>query len=166
MTYKEMFKEIAQKYNLPWALLAEQAYRESGMDASAVGEANDMGLMQIVPSTWDEWAPRVGVSDSFDPYSNVLVGAAYLAFLHQYFADRGYPERYWALVAYSWGPGNLRRHLAAEKPWNALPDSQRRYALQIVLAADLRVLLGPGNAANGHPQSGFERLLARPVYPD
>ena len=92
MPYEEIFRSIAAEYNLDWHLLVEQAYRESRFDPLAVGKANDLGLMQVLPATWDEWAPKVGVYDPFDPASNVRVagapllggmGIVYLCFDHQ-----------------------------------------------------------------------------------
>lgn len=132
ITYEQMFREIAQRYDLDWRLLARQAYRESALDPQALGRDNDMGLMQILPSTWDEWAPHVDVSDPFDPYSNVLVGAAYLAFLRDYFASMGYSESHWMLVSYNWGPNNLQLLLNGGGGWNDIPTSVQNYALDIL----------------------------------
>ncbi len=141
MTYAEMFTEIAQKYGLDWRLLAEQAWAESRLDPLAVGKANDMGLLQIIPSTWDEWAPRIGVVDPFDAYSNVLVAAAYLAFLRDYVDRFGLRDYYWALLAYNWGPGNVRRLMEAKGGWLDVPASRREYAVSIVLQADVQGLV-------------------------
>ena len=141
MTYAEMFTEIAQKYGLDWRLLAEQAWAESRLDPLAVGKANDMGLLQIIPSTWDEWAPRIGVVDPFDPYSNVLLAAAYLAFLRDYVARFGLQDFYWVLLAYNWGPGNVRRLMEAKGGWLDVPASRREYAVSIVLQSDVHGLV-------------------------
>jgi soluble lytic murein transglycosylase-like protein len=134
MTYEEMFREIAPQYGLDWHLLAQVAYQESRFNPRAVGKDDDTGLMQIIPSTWNEWAPKVGVSDPFDPYSNVHVAAAYLAFLRKYFTEMGYPEDRWMLVAYNWGPDNLRRLLEDGGGWEQVPEKRRRYALRILRA--------------------------------
>ena len=134
ITYEQMFQEIAQEHNLDWRLLAIHAYRESHLDPRALGADNDMGLMQIIPSTWNEWAPRVGVSDPFDPYSNVLVGAAYLAFLREHFSDLGYTDPHWMLVAYNWGPYNLHILLENGGGWEEIPVPPRQYALDILQA--------------------------------
>ena len=141
MTYAEMFTEIAQKYGLDWRLLAEQAWAESRLDPLAVGKANDMGLFQIIPSTWDEWAPRIGVVDPFDPYSNVLVAAAYLAFLRDYVGRFGLQDYYWVLLAYNWGPGNVRRLMEAKSGWLDVPASRREYAVSIILQANVQGLV-------------------------
>lgn len=176
MTYAEMFQKIASAYGLRWELLAEQAYRESRMDPSAVGAANDMGLMQIVPATWQEWASKVGVRDPFDPYDNLKVAAAYLAFLRDHFAELGYREYYWTLVAYNWGPGNLERHLRQGLQWNDIPEACRKYALDIIFGAEARTLGQMGVAGHGRDEArsgspatqadDFRRLLVRQVYPD
>jgi soluble lytic murein transglycosylase-like protein len=98
-----------------------------------------MGLMQIIPTTWNEWAPRVGARDPFDPYSNVLVGATYLAFLRDHFQRRGHAEPHWMLVAYNWGPANLESLLDNNGNWGDIPAPQRQYALEILQT-------GPGPA--------------------
>ena len=54
------------------------SYRESRFNAQAIGQQGEIGLMQIKPSTWQEWSPKLGPIDPYDPYSNVLVGTAYL----------------------------------------------------------------------------------------
>jgi len=134
-TYEGMFREIGPRYNLDWRLLAQLAYQESRLTPLAVGKKNEKGLMQIMPATWEEWAAKVGVSDPFDPYSNVLVAAAYLAFLREYFGEKGYPEDHWMLVAYNWGPDNLRQLLENGGDWNRVPEKRRRYALDILQSA-------------------------------
>lgn len=134
ITYEVMFREIAAEYNLDWRVLAMQAYRESRFDPQALGADNDMGLMQILPSTWNEWAPRVGVSDPFDPYSNVLVGAAYSAYLRDHFRQQGYPDQHWVLISYNWGINNVHQLLTQGGGWTEVPEAPRRYALDILQA--------------------------------
>ncbi len=136
MTYEAMFQEIAALYGLDWRMLAAIAYRESGLDPLAIGRDGDMGLMQILPITWNEWAPKVGVSDPYDPYSNVLVAAAYLAYLREYCRTRGYPQPEWALAAYNWGPENVRQVFERQGAWEAsVPEPTRRYAISVLQMA-------------------------------
>jgi soluble lytic murein transglycosylase-like protein len=136
ITYEAMFRQVGQKYGLDWRILVCQAYYESGFDPLVIGVGQDTGLMQIVPGTWDEWAPRIGVTDPHDPYSNVLVGAAYLAFLRDYFSERGYTDERWMLVAYNWGPYNLQQFLEDGGQWTDVPKIRRRYALNILRARE------------------------------
>ena len=136
VTYEDIFKEAGQTYNLEWQLLAEQAYWESRFNPYARGRQGEMGLMQIAPATWQVWGPKVGVSDPYDPYSNVLVAAAFLDYLRGHFAGLGYPEKYWMFIAYNWGPHNLEQMLANGDDWAAIPTLTRRYSLDIVRAVD------------------------------
>ncbi len=130
--YEEMFREIGPKYNLDWRLLEALAYRESGMNFLAVGRAGDMGLMQIIPSTWGQWAPKVQAQDPFDPYSNILVGAAFLAHMREFCTQRGYTDPRWMLVAYNWGPNRLEKFWNGGGTWGDVPATQRNYASGIV----------------------------------
>lgn len=145
MTYEAMFREIAPRYGLDWRLLAGLAYQESRLNPWAIGRDNDMGLMQILPSTWNEWAPQVGVTDPFDPYSNVSVAAAYLAYLREYCQARGYPETQWMLIGYNWGPDNLRQLFERNGRWAQVPDKQRRYVLNILQVSGSG-LIGPDDS--------------------
>ncbi len=132
LTYQAMFQHVGAQYNMNWRLLASIAYSESSLNPTAVGKDGEQGLMQILPSTWDEFAPRVGVSDPFDPVSNVQVGTAYLAYLRERLIKKGYPEEYWALVAYNWGPNNLARLLQADGNWGGIPIIRQDYAYKII----------------------------------
>jgi soluble lytic murein transglycosylase-like protein len=140
MAYEDIFQQVAQKYGLDWRLMVEQCFRESRFDPLAVGAASDMGLMQIVPATWDEWAPKVGVYDPFDPESNITVAGAYLAWLGEQLAKAGHPEPYWVLAAYNWGIGNVLRLFQSGGGWKDVPDVRRDYATGIILAAEANAL--------------------------
>jgi hypothetical protein len=156
MTYEEIFKEIGQKYDLDWRTLAQQAYQESHLDPLDIGDANEVGLMQILPSTWNEWAPKVGVTDPFDPYGNTLVAAAYLAYLRGYFDDMGYPGDHWMLAAYNWGPHNLRQLFESGGGWAQVPAETRQYVLDILRATETGTV--------GLPE-GFQTRVRVPANP-
>ncbi len=117
MAYEALFQTIAAERGLDWHLLAQQAWRESRMNALAVGAAGDMGLMQILPATWNEWAPKLGVFDPFDPESNIRAAAAILAYLRDVLAGQSRPELCWTLTAYNWGIGNVLRLLKSGGTW-------------------------------------------------
>jgi soluble lytic murein transglycosylase-like protein len=104
------------------------------MDPDAVGRDGDMGLMQVIPATWGQWAPRAGVDPAapYDAYGNVRVGAAYLAHLRGELAEDGHPEDAWALAAYNWGLTNVRGVLASDQGWEGLPRKQRQYVADIL----------------------------------
>jgi soluble lytic murein transglycosylase-like protein len=134
-TYGQMFQEVGSRFDLDWRMLAAQAYIESGFDSLALSDSGAMGLMQVLPNTWREWAPAVEVSDPFDAYSSVLVAAAYLDYLRRELAAQGRPETEWMLVAYNWGPDQLNSFLADGGQWDTLPQMRRQYATEILRIA-------------------------------
>ena len=137
MSYEAMFKAVAQDYDLDWRMLAEQAYQESRLDPLNLGDKREIGLMQIMPATWDEWAPKAGATDPWDPYSNVLVAAAYLNYLKGYCSDIGYPGDECMLVAYNWGPHNLHDLVDNGGDWGQVPAKVRHYAYGILQATEV-----------------------------
>jgi hypothetical protein len=132
LTYRQLFEETAGHYGLDWRILAEIAYQESRFNPWAIGRANEMGLMQIHPVTWNEWAPQVGVIDPYNPSSNVQVAAAYLVYLKNYCQAKGYTDDYWMLIGYNWGPDNLRRVFDQGGGWGETPEKSRQYAMRIL----------------------------------
>lgn len=135
-TYQQMFEAVALRFDLNWRVLAAQAYLESSFDSLALGQSGDMGLMQILPGTWREWAPTVDAADPFDAQSNTLVAAAYLDYLRGQLGQRGYPQIEWMLVAYNWGLDKVNKHLDAGLGWDDLPAERRQYAVDILRVAE------------------------------
>jgi soluble lytic murein transglycosylase-like protein len=135
MTYSQMFQEIGLRYDLDWRLLAALAYVESGFDVMALSSAGAMGLMQVLPETWREWAPVVDAADPFDAYASTLVAATYLDYLRTQLAQDGRIEPQWMLVAYNWGPDRLQEFLAAGNAWESLPEARRQYANDVLRIA-------------------------------
>ena len=135
LTYERMFKEVAHSFDLDWRILAAQAYVESGFDPLATGTKGDMGLMQILPSTWAEWAGRTGATDPYNGYHSVSVAAVYSDYLRDIFAAQGYTDPKWRLVAYNWGPNRLRAFLNDGRPWDELPEGRKKYARDILRIA-------------------------------
>jgi hypothetical protein len=135
LTYAQMFQAVGAQYDLDWRMLAAQAYIESSFDALALSSAGAMGLMQVLPSTWREWAPAVSASDPFDSYSNVQVAAVYLDYLRGQLAQQGHPEKEWMLVAYNWGLDRVTEFLATGGAWQDLPEARRKYAEDILRIA-------------------------------
>lgn len=88
-----------------------------------VSHAGAMGLMQLMPGTWDELRIAHGLgSDPHNPRDNILAGAAYLRAMLDRF---GYPGLF---AAYNAGPGRYAAHLATGKP---LPAETRTYLLRV-----------------------------------
>lgn len=140
MAYEELFQKVGAEYDLNWRLLAHQAWYESRFNPFAVGAAGDMGLMQILPATWDEFAPKVNAFDPFDPESSIRVAASILVYLRDYLIKLGRPEIQWMFLAYNWGVGNVQRLLKGGGDWSQAPVERQNYATGIVLAAETDTL--------------------------
>lgn len=105
---------VCLKYGIEYETVFALIERESKFDACAVGDAGDaVGLMQIHEKWHSDRMERLGATDLFDPYQNILVGVDFLAELRDAVEARG-SENVTAdmLAAYNYG---LRG--ASEKLW-------------------------------------------------
>ncbi len=136
MAYEEVFQQVAAKYGLDWQLLAAQSWHESAFDPKKVGEAGELGLMQITPVIWEEWSTKVGATDPDVPEENVRVAGAYLAWLSDRLVAAGRGEACWMLAAYSWGANNVLRLLQVHAGWDQVPSQHQDYANAIILCAE------------------------------
>jgi len=112
--------EAAQRFGIPedWIIAVLRA--ESAGDVRAVSPAGALGLMQVMPATWDDLRARHGLGrDPYDPRDNILAGTAYLREMF----DR-YGNVAAMLAAYNAGPGRYDEHLATGR---ALPPETRAY---------------------------------------
>ena len=108
----ETVVETADLYDFDYALVLAVIYVESRIDAFAISPKQALGLMQILPSTGEWMATKLGIpwegpQTLFDPSTNVQIGVAYLREL----TDR-YGRLETALAAYNWGPTAIDRRLA------------------------------------------------------
>jgi hypothetical protein len=70
-----------------------------------------MGLMQIMPGTYEELRARYGLGpDAHDPRDNILAGTAYLREMFERYGEPGF------LAAYNAGPGRFEDYI-----WHARP---------------------------------------------
>ncbi len=73
--YKKQFVLAADRHDLPWRLLAAQAYAESRWDPDARSPTGVLGMMQLSKAA----ASEVGVSNRLDVHESIAGGAQYLA---------------------------------------------------------------------------------------
>ncbi len=120
--------ESAQRFDVPETWIREVMQVESGGDLYRNGQlitswAGAMGLMQVMPETYDDLRIRYDLSDdAFDPHNNILAGTAYMREMYDIYGSPGF------LAAYNAGPKRLDDYLANERP---LPDETRRYVSMI-----------------------------------
>src|SRR6202012_3091750 len=85
--------------------------------------AGARGLMQVMPSTYDELRQQYNLGDDpFDPHNNILAGVAYMREMYDIYGTPGF------LAAYNAGPARLDDYLANKAP---LPEETRRYVALI-----------------------------------
>lgn len=121
--------EAAAKFDVPHEWIRAVMRQESGGKLFLHGDlitsgAGAMGLMQVMPGTYDELRsryPDLG-SDPFDPHDNILAGTAYLREMYDIYGSPGF------LAAYNAGPGRLDDYLTRNRP---LPAETRRYVAAI-----------------------------------
>ncbi|MGP2494307.1 lytic transglycosylase domain-containing protein [Mesorhizobium sp. PUT5] len=154
--------EAAHRFGIPAGWIAAVLAAESNGDPTAVSSAGAMGLMQLMPATWDEQRAlhRLG-SDPFQPRDSILAGAAYL---------RAMWDRYRTVTdmlgAYNFGPGRYDEYLAGER---GLPQETRDYvaALAPVLGGEPfapGAFAGPQRVADWRDASLFVTAPAGPEH--
>ncbi len=145
-----IISEASRRFHVPAAWIRAVMARESGgrtmlgESQPIVSRAGAVGLMQVLPQTYDEMAAehKLG-SNPFEPRDNIMAGAAYLRWLHHKY---GYPAMF---AAYNAGPGRLETHL---QKGVTLPAETRAYVGGI--AKTLKLVTG---------KSGLELVkLTRP----
>ncbi len=120
--------EAASKYDLPDQWIRQVMRQESGGRLYENGElitsnAGAMGLMQVMPATYDELRARYTLGDDpYDPHDNIKAGTAYLRELYDLYGNPGF------LAAYNAGPKRLDDYLSHGRP---LPDETRNYVARI-----------------------------------
>ena len=116
-------REASGKYDVPDRWIREVIRAESSgkvMETSAPGA---MGLMQVMPATFDELRGRYSLGDDpYDPHDNVMAGTAYIRELYDLYGSPGF------LAAYNAGPGRFDDYLSHNK---GLPAETRNYVAKI-----------------------------------
>lgn len=97
-----IFDEAAEKYGVDAKFLKSIAKCESDFDPACVSHSGATGIMQLMPAT----AAELGVSDSYDPYQNIMGGAQYISEL----LDKYNGNTSLALAAYNAGSGNVAKY--------------------------------------------------------
>jgi D-alanyl-D-alanine carboxypeptidase len=115
--------EAAARYNIPAQWIRAVMAQESGGEEQAVSPVGAMGLMQIMPGTYEELREENGLgADPFDPHDNILAGAAYISEMYARYGSPGF------LAAYNAGPQAVDNYLAGE---SQLPPETVNYLAAI-----------------------------------
>ena len=122
-------QEAAKRFDIPDRWIREVMRAESGGNLFVNGDlvtsgAGAMGLMQVMPATYDELRERhegLG-TDPYEPRSNILAGTAYIREMYDMYGTPAF------LAAYNAGPKRLDDYLAGSRD---LPTETRRYVGKI-----------------------------------
>ena len=109
--YALFVEKYSAEYGVPENMIYAVIKTESNYDSSAVSSRGAVGLMQLLPSTF-EWLTKdilrdhLGVGMLYDPETNIKYGTYYLSRLYNRYGD-------WntALAAYNGGEGNVSEWL-------------------------------------------------------
>lgn len=113
--YAEYVEVYAESYGVPEGLVYAVIRTESSFDSGAVSPVGAVGLMQLMPSTF-EWLTDDKLFEHlesgmlYDPETNIKYGTYCLSFLYDRYGD-------WelALAAYNGGLGNVDEWLEDDK---------------------------------------------------
>jgi SLT domain-containing protein len=105
--FQTYINKVAKSYEIAPEIVFSMIEKESAYDTTATSDNGDSeGLMQVQRKHHEERMSRLGCTDLFDPYKNVLVGVDYLAELLTHY--EGNIEM--ALTAYNAGPSGAYEH--------------------------------------------------------
>ena len=155
-------REAAERFDMPDQWVRGVMRQESGGRLYEFGQlitspVGAMGLMQVMPATYDELRARYSLGDDpYDPHANILAGTAYMRELYDLYGAPAF------LAAYNAGPHRLDDYLTRNRP---LPDETRHYVSKIGPSLDgvqpMRVADAQGLAMNQIPVD----IPAGPRYP-
>lgn len=136
--------EAAKRFAIPERWIRSVMAVESVNDPAALSPKGAIGLMQVMPATWDELRARHSLgSDPWQPRDNILAGAAYLREMH----DR-YGSVAAMLAAYNAGPARYDAHLATGR---ALPAETIDYVAKITPMIDGKVSISRSAGSSSRP---------------
>lgn len=134
--YYELVTKYANENSIPEELVFAIIKVESNFQSDVKSHAGAIGLMQMLPSTYEWLASRRGEiahpAMLYDPEVNIKYGTYYLQYLYLKF---GTWEK--TLIAYNWGEGHfmefLEEHGYTEGDYGSIPVSETRAYVQKVL---------------------------------
>jgi D-alanyl-D-alanine carboxypeptidase len=144
--------EASTKFGVPEQWIREVMRQESDGQEQAVSSAGAMGLMQIMPDTFDDLRQRYGLgSDPFEPHDNITAGAAYIREMYDRYGAPGF------LAAYNAGPQRLDNYLGGS---DSLPDETVNYVASLAPHLGSSVPMTGPLAAYGQGSAGTQNPAA------
>jgi D-alanyl-D-alanine carboxypeptidase len=121
--WEPYIREAAERFRVPGRWVRAVMHQESGGEQQATSSAGAMGLMQVMPATYEGLRVRYQLGDDpYDPHNSILAGTAYIREMYDRFGAPGF------LAAYNAGPDRVDRYLARQA---ALPEETVNYVAAI-----------------------------------
>jgi len=118
-TIDSLVEEASRRFSIPALWIRSVMQVESGGDAHALSPKGAMGLMQIMPETYEALRQAFGLgADPYQPRDNIMAGAAYLHEMLDLYGTSGF------LAAYNAGPARYDEQLETGEP---LPEETQIY---------------------------------------
>lgn len=110
--YELTVKKYAKIYDVPEKIVFSVIKTESNYDKNALSKKGAVGLMQIMESTGDWAAKKIGIENFspeqlYEPDVNIEIGCFYLSYLLDLYSN----NTKCALAAYNAGPANVDKWL-------------------------------------------------------
>ncbi len=116
-------RQASARFGVPEAWIRAVMRQESAGEAQALSSAGAMGLMQVMPSTYETLREQYNLGDDpFEPHDNIFAGTAYIRQMYGRYGAPGF------LAAYNAGPARVDEYLATGDP---LPDETVGYLTAI-----------------------------------
>jgi len=104
-------RQVSQRFDVPQRWIRAVIQQESAGEVQALSPAGAMGLMQLMPRTYETLREEYGLgNDPFEPHDNIVAGTAYIRQMYQRYGAPGF------LAAYNAGPERLDDYLANGDP--------------------------------------------------
>ncbi len=133
LEYEETIIKYSKQYDIDPALIAGIIYSESHFNANAASHAGAQGLMQIMPTTGQAIATRIGepYGDLFDPETSIRYGTYYIKSL----VDKYNGDVDAALAAYNGGAAAADRYVVSRSD-ASIPAETAGYIVKVNAAWD------------------------------
>jgi soluble lytic murein transglycosylase len=141
--YEAEISKAAARYRIDPLLVKAVIWRESRFDCNAKGKAGEIGLMQVMELTGEEWAESERIRDFsksrlWDPSRNIAAGSWYLSKCLRRYTNTDNPVTY-ALADYNAGRTHVLRWNKGAAATNSTTflaqmdyPGTRKYALSIM----------------------------------
>ncbi|WP_454916228.1 lytic transglycosylase domain-containing protein [Xanthobacter sediminis] len=136
--YADHIAEAAERFDIPAAWIRAVIEAESTGDPRATSPRGAMGLMQVMPQTWDAVRTHYDLgNDPSDPRDNILAGAATLREMHDRYGSSGF------LAAYNAGSRRYEDYRDRGRP---LPAETVAYVAKLAPMIGGKLLEKPSSA--------------------